>query len=291
MPGKIGGREQEIADFVLDPLGLSPGDRIGNFGDLLVDLVDDLGGLGPVESDRRGFAGQFLGAGEGRQRLGDPVEQARPHRRHVAACPGTRAPLGRLDRFPHPLHLVRRQVACLAEHVRMAADQLGRDGLDHVAEDEGAGLLGHAGVEHDLQQQVAELVPEVLEVAALDGVGNLVGLLDRVGRDRPERLLKVPRTSAARPSEGRHDVDQALDLAGRDHADSEHAQAIALARAPRPEDTAPLSGTSDRFRRRRFLRAARRHARIEPGRTRRLGERAGHSGVRQLARHIGRESR
>ena len=84
----------------------------------------------------------------------------------------------------------------------MAADQLGRDGLDHVAEVEGAGLLGHAGVEHDLQQQVAELVPEVVEVAALDGVGDLVGLLDRVGRDRPERLLEVPRTSAARPCAG-----------------------------------------------------------------------------------------
>ena len=81
MAGQIGGREQEVADLVLDPLRLSPGDRIGDLSDLLVDLVDDLGGLGPVEPDRRGLAGQFLGADQGRQCLGDPVEQARPHRR------------------------------------------------------------------------------------------------------------------------------------------------------------------------------------------------------------------
>ena len=59
-------------------------------------------------------------------------------------------------------------------------------------------LLGHAGVEHDLQQQVAQLVPQVVEIAARDRVGDLVGFLDRVGRDGREVLLQVPR--AARSS-------------------------------------------------------------------------------------------
>ena len=66
-----------------------------------------------------------------------------------------------------------------------------------VGEGESAGLLGHAGVVDDLEQQVAELVPERRHVARGDGVGDLVGLLDRVGGDRVEVLLEVPGTAAA----------------------------------------------------------------------------------------------
>ena len=51
------------------------------------------------------------------------------------------------------------------------------------------------GVEDDLEQQVAELVLQVGEVAAGDGVGHLVGFLQRVGRDRREGLLQVPGTA------------------------------------------------------------------------------------------------
>ena len=60
----------------------------------------------------------------------------------------------------------------------MAADQLVGDRLDHVAEGERAVLLGHAGVEDDLEQEIAELVAQVGEVAARDRVGDLVGFLD-----------------------------------------------------------------------------------------------------------------
>ena len=48
--------------------------------------------------------------------------------------------------------------AVAAEHVRMAADHLGGDGVDDVGEGEGLPLLGHAGVIDDLQQEVAQLV-------------------------------------------------------------------------------------------------------------------------------------
>ena len=58
------------------------------------------------------------------------------------------------------------------------------------------GLLGHARVEDDLQQQVAELVAQVFRVAALDGVGDLVGFLDRVRGDRREGLFEIPGTAA-----------------------------------------------------------------------------------------------
>ena len=86
--------------------------------------------------------------------------------------------------------------ALIAEHVRMAPQHLVADRSRDVVERERAGLLGHARVKHDLEQQVAELVLELREVVALDRVGDFVGLFDRVRRDRRERLLEVPRAAA-----------------------------------------------------------------------------------------------
>ena len=105
----------------------------------------------------------------------------------------------------------------VGKDVRMAADQLGGDGLDHVAEIEGALLLRHAGVKDDLEQQVAEFVLEVVEIAAGDGVGDLVGFLERVGRDGSEGLLEVPGAAAAGRAQRRHDLDQPGNVAGRLH--------------------------------------------------------------------------
>jgi hypothetical protein len=47
------------------------------------------------------------------------------------------------------------------EDVRMAALHLLADRVDHVAEREMAGFLGHAAVEHDLEEQIAKLVLEL----------------------------------------------------------------------------------------------------------------------------------
>jgi hypothetical protein len=68
-------------------------------------------------------------------------------------------------------------------------------------------FLGHAGVVDDLEQKVAEFVLEVDEIVARDGIGDLVGFLQRIGRDRAERLLKVPRAAAAGRAQGGHDFD------------------------------------------------------------------------------------
>ena len=107
-----------------------------------------------------------------------------------------------------------RRLPGIAEHVRMAPHQLFGDRLDHVAELEQAGFLGHAGVKHDLQQQVAKLVAQIVEIAPLDRVRDLVGFLDGVGRDGGEVLLQIPRASGAGRSQRRHDLDQADDIAG-----------------------------------------------------------------------------
>jgi hypothetical protein len=79
--------------------------------------------------------------------------------------------------------------------MRMPPDQLLGDRLHDVRKRERALLLGHPGVKHDLQQQIAELVLQVVEIAAADRVGDLVGFLDGVRRDVSKFLLQVPRTA------------------------------------------------------------------------------------------------
>ena len=68
-------------------------------------------------------------------------------------------------------------------------------------------------MKHHLQQQVAQFVAEILGIIALDGVGDLVGLLDRVGLDRGEILLDVPGATVFRMPERRHDLDEAGNVA------------------------------------------------------------------------------
>ena len=76
--------------------------------------------------------------------------------------------------------------------MRMAADELLGDCLHHVAKIESALFLGHAGVKDDLEQQIAQLFFEIGKIAARDGVGDLVGFFQRIGRDGREILLPDP---------------------------------------------------------------------------------------------------
>src|SRR6185312_3152992 len=103
--------------------------------------------------------------------------------------------------------------------MRMAADELRGYAFDHITEIEGALLLRHAGMEDDLEEKVAEFLSEMSEVAFGDGVGHLVGFLERIRRNRLKTLLKVPRTPAAGRTQGRHDLDQSGNVAGRLHRD------------------------------------------------------------------------
>src|SRR3989304_2009341 len=117
-----------------------------------------------------------------------------------------------LDPVPQSLDLAGLELAGVAENVRMPANELFSKRLDDVAEIESAFLFGHARVEHDLEQEVAELVLEVVAVAARNRVGNLIGFLDGVGRDGREGLLEVPGASGARRAQPRHDLDQPADV-------------------------------------------------------------------------------
>ena len=186
---------------------------------LLVGLLADFGQhrqrIVPVEANLAGLGLQLERAGKGGQGDRDAGEGARSFLSRALACL-LRALLA-LDALPQVLDGLGGETARFPEHMRMAADKLLGDRLDHVAEIEGALLLRHAGVEHDLQQEVAQFVAQIVEIAAGDGVGDLVGLLDRVGRDGREILLQIPRTAGPGRAQRRHDVEKTGDIAGRGH--------------------------------------------------------------------------
>src|SRR5437016_877553 len=69
-------------------------------------------------------------------------------------------------------------------------------------------------MQDDLQQQISQLGAKLLGIATLDRLDDLVSLLDDVRRERPVRLLAIPR-AAARTAQPRDDLDQASEcLAG-----------------------------------------------------------------------------
>ena len=82
----------------------------------------------------------------------------------------------------------------------MAADQL----LGHVARDRAevtlAALLEQQREEVDLEQHVAELVEQLVVLAQMRSLGELVGLLDGVGDDAALVLRRVPGTVTPQPA-------------------------------------------------------------------------------------------
>jgi len=100
---------------------------------------------------------------------------------------------------------------CAAEQMRMPTLHLFGNGRGDVGEVEGAGFLGHARVEDDLEQQIAKLVLQLGQVAAADRVVHLIGFLDRIRRDRREGLHAVPFAACRRIAQPRHDRQQTID--------------------------------------------------------------------------------
>ncbi len=115
----------------------------------------------------------------------------------------------------------------------VAADHLGGDRLDHVAKGKQAGLGRHLGVIDGLEEEIAELVLEIVRVAAGDGVGDLIGFLDRVGRDGREVLHDVPGAAGFLVAQRGHDLEQPGDVARWCHGrppgnDSRRGQSISI---------------------------------------------------------------
>ena len=215
MAREIDHREQEIADLGSSAFALARAQVGFDLVRFLTDFRQHRHRVVPVEADFRSLLLQLQSAGEGREANRHAGQRARVP---VAARGGRFAGLllG-LDAIPELLDRRGREAAGIAEHMRMAPQELFRDRLHHVAEVEGALLLRHAGVIDDLQQEVAELLAQVGEIAAGDGVGHFVGFLQRVGSDAGEVLLQVPGATGAGRAQRRHDLDQTGDIAGGLH--------------------------------------------------------------------------
>ena len=150
-------------------------------------------GIAPVEADTAGALLDLLGPGEGGEVEWHVIEGAR---RHGGRRP-ERALLG-LDGFPRDDLGLGVATLGAAEDMGVPGDHLVREAVGDSVEVECALLLGHPGMEHDLEEEVAQLFAKRAKIVARDGVGDLIGFLDRVRRDRREVLLDVPGTAALR---------------------------------------------------------------------------------------------
>jgi len=85
--------------------------------------------------------------------------------------------------------------------------------VDELAEQIGhrevALLLGNAGVEDDLEQEIAELLAHGRAATGLDRLEDFVGFLDEKWFERSRGLLTIPRATA-RFTESLHDVQEPL---------------------------------------------------------------------------------
>ncbi len=189
--------EDQVAELV-GHLALSAFlQRFAQFGDFLLDLVENRFRLGPVEADLGGAFLDFQGFGQRRKTALHRVEMAvlfgRIQAVSGAAC-GAFGLFLRFDRIPLLLDGIGRIGIRAGEDMRMAADHFSRHRLDDVAEGKGAGFLGHAGMEDDLEKEVAEFVAEGVAAPRL-GLGcrrvDRGAVLETFRREWPGIVVQV----------------------------------------------------------------------------------------------------
>src|SRR5688500_7722809 len=103
-----------------------------------------------------------------------------------------------LDALP-----LREQVAALDgdafEHVRAAAYELLAQASSDVREVERPLLVSELRVDRDLEQEIAKLVAQPLEITGVERLERLVRLLEEMRPQRSMGLLAVPRAAVGRP--------------------------------------------------------------------------------------------
>ena len=125
-----------------------------------------------------------MGAEEGGELPRDPVQQGGAALRLLA--------LQLLDLLPVEEDLLCRVSLHVTEDVGMAAAELLVDPAQDVGDGEEAGLVRHLGVKDDLEGEITELLFQLDRIVLVDGLQDLVGLLQQVRLDAVERLLAVP---------------------------------------------------------------------------------------------------
>ena len=113
--------------------------------------------------------------------------------------------------LPHRERPVRARRLVLPEDVRMAGDELFGDFGNDVRHVEIARLFLHEGMEDRLHQHVARLLAHALGVLSVDGVYELVRLLDEVDADGLVRLHPIPRAAVGR-AQAAHDGNKIVEI-------------------------------------------------------------------------------
>ena len=203
MPGEVGNHEQQISQFFLHLILCQPVPRFGQFVGLFCHLGQHIAHICPVETNACCAFLQLVGAQQGRQVGRDPFQSA------LSRLVRT---FGGFDGFPVPRLLVDGFVPVfVAKHMRMPRDHLVGHSAHDVLKVKMPRLLRHLRMEHGLKQQIAQFTFELLPGAPVDGVGNFIGFLDRVGGDRGEILLNIPRAPCLRITQTAHDFKQPFD--------------------------------------------------------------------------------
>src|SRR5262249_10176559 len=138
MAGHAGEREEQVAELAARRLTVAGADGPGELVALLVDLGEDAGEIGPVESHLRELLADLRRAGEGGL-------SGRDAREDVRIGTGRPSLLG-LDPPPVAHHLVGVMYMDIAKDMRMAPFQLVRDGARDVGEAEPSVLGRNFGV-------------------------------------------------------------------------------------------------------------------------------------------------
>jgi hypothetical protein len=180
--------EEQIPEFLAHALSISGVHGDPEFPEFLLDLAHHRLGVVPIKPDTGSFLPKPLG----------PHERGQPGRQSVQhAAP--RLTLGGLFfllyALPVAQHLVGIRRLLLAKDMGMATDHLLDDPAHHVPGGKDAFLLGQAGEEHDLQQDVPELLAQRFGVARIERLEGLVAFLEQITPQGAPILLAVPRTS------------------------------------------------------------------------------------------------
>ena len=82
-----------------------------------------------------------------------------------------------------------------AEDVRVPMNHLGRDAIDDREDVEPPLVLSDLGIQHHLEQQIAQLLRDRLVIMGVNRLQQFIRLLQRERLNRPQRLHPIPRTT------------------------------------------------------------------------------------------------
>ena len=114
--------------------------------------------------------------------------------------------------------------------MRMAANQLLRNSIEGIIDAKFSVFRRHFGEEDGLQHEIAEFFSQARPILLIDGVENLVGLLEKIRFNGVEVLLAIP-GAAAGGAQASHDGDQSLEAFASCGWMLRHAYELGLAHA------------------------------------------------------------